>query len=99
MHSLAQLLLDAPQFCPHAFADRPAPDLEGPVPAFPVNVRESTPGESHPEPLAEPDMNVSASTFLMSGSTSSIWIPSACKIVRARHDAFDEASGFTTIFV
>jgi hypothetical protein len=40
-----------------------------------------------------------ASTFLTSGSTSSIWIPSPCKIVRTRHDAFDEGSRFTTIFV
>ena len=50
MHSLAQLLLDAPQFCPHAFADRPAPDLEGPIPEFPANVGGIRPGESPGQP-------------------------------------------------
>ena len=59
MHSLAQLLLDAPQFCPHAFADRPAPDLEGPVPAFPANVRLSRPAGFHHQPLVEPSVKLS----------------------------------------
>jgi hypothetical protein len=41
VHSLTKLLLDAPQSRPHALADRLAPYLEVPVPAFPADVRET----------------------------------------------------------
>ena len=60
MHAPLELLLKLPQFGPHALADRFASHGVAPQTILPANVRESRPGESHPEPLAEPDMNLSA---------------------------------------
>jgi len=60
VHTLTELLLNLPQLRPHAFADRLAPHREPPYPILPADVRESRPTESHREPLAEPDMNLSA---------------------------------------
>src|SRR6266478_308743 len=60
VHTLTELLLNLPQLRPHAFADRLAPHRKLPYPILPADVRESRPGGFHLEPLAEPDVNLSA---------------------------------------
>jgi hypothetical protein len=41
VHTLTELLLNLPQLCPHAFADRLAPHREPPYPILPADVREA----------------------------------------------------------
>jgi len=60
VHAHPKLLLDLSQLASYAFADRFAPYHAVPETVLPADMRESRPWESHPEPLAEPDMNLSA---------------------------------------
>jgi hypothetical protein len=60
VHASPQFFFQSPQLGLPPLAHRLAQHREVSLPSFPATVWESRPGESHPEPLAEPDMNLSA---------------------------------------
>src|SRR5664279_5379926 len=59
VHACAELLLNLLQLCPHTPTDCQALYAETPVPVFSADVRVSSPGELHPEALAEPSVRLS----------------------------------------